>query len=163
VVQGIEVDGRWALTESLTMAYGLAYLDHEYKDYTSGNCFNGQVPDGDVVNGMSLCDYISLSHLADLTSDLRLQTSFDLSYRGEQNVHVNLDPNGVVGSNTQMNFRMAVQAENWDVALLVQNLSDEQQLINMNNAPLSSSFGTNTFYSFIARPRATLLQLNYRF
>ena len=177
VVQGIEMDGRWAIAKSLSMAYGLAYLDHEYKEYTSGNCFNGQVPDGDVVNGMSLCDYsgrvgpyapevtanISLSHLADLTSDLRLQTSFDLSYRGEQNVHVNLDPNGVVGSSAQMNFRVAVQAENWDIAVLVQNLSDEQKLTSMNNAPLSSSFGTNTFYSFITRPRATLLQLNYRF
>jgi iron complex outermembrane receptor protein len=173
VVQGIELDGRWALTDSLTMGYGLAYLDHEYKDYTAGNCYNGQVPDG--VDGY--CDYsgkvgpyapditgnLSFTHKANLTSELRLQSSIEVSFKGEQNIHVNLDPNGVVDPTTAMNFRMALQAEKWDIALLVQNLTDEQLLTRMNNAPLSSSFGTNSFYSFATRPRTTYLQLKYRF
>ena len=41
--------------------YGLAYLDHEYKDYRNGNCYNRQVPDGDVVDGIQLCDYTGKS------------------------------------------------------------------------------------------------------
>ena len=63
-----------------------------------------------------------------------------------------------------MNFRIAVYAANWDVAILVQNLSDEQQFSYVGNTPLSGSlFGTNTFYSFITRPRTTYLQATYRF
>ena len=177
-VQGIEVDGRWALTDNLTMGYGLAYLDHEYKDFSNGNCYNRQVPDGDVVNGAALCDYtgksgqytpeltgnLSFSHVMDLTADLELQSNFDVSYKDEQNTHVNLDPQWEVDSITTMNLRIGVYASSWDVALLVQNLSDEQQFSYVGNTPLSgSSFGTNTFYSFITRPRTTYLQATYHF
>jgi iron complex outermembrane recepter protein len=178
VVQGIELDGRWALTENLTMGYGLAYLDHEFKDFKNGNCYNRQVRDGDVVNGVALCDYsgksgqytpeltgnLSFSHVMDITADLELQSNFDLSYKDEQNTHVNLDPQYDVDSFTTMNLRVGVYASNWDVAVLVQNLSDEQQLTYVGNTPLSgSSFGTNTFYSFISRPRTTYLQATYHF
>ena len=63
-----------------------------------------------------------------------------------------------------MNFRIGVYAESWDVALLVQNLSDEQQFTYVGNTPLSgSSFGTNTFYSFMSRPRTTYLQATWHF
>ena len=65
---------------------------------------------------------------------------------------------------TTMNFRVGVYASNWDVAVLVQNLSDEQQFSYVGNTPLSGSvFGTNTFYSFITRPRTTYLQATYHF
>jgi hypothetical protein len=171
------LDGRWALTDSLTMGYGLAYLDHEYTDFTNGNCYNRQVPDGDVVNGVALCDYsgkagpytpeimgnLSFSHVAKLGSNLSLQTNFDLSYTDEQNTHTNLDPNWEVDSITIMNFRMAIKAPTWEIALLVQNLSDEQQFTFVGNAALSSTFGPNTFYSFMSRPRTTYLQASYRF
>jgi iron complex outermembrane receptor protein len=177
VVQGVELDGRWAFTDSLTMGYGMAYLDHEYKDFTNGNCYNGQVPDGDVVNGIPLCDFsgksgtytpelmgnLSFSHVMNLTPELTLQSNFDLSYRDEQNVHVNLDPNGEVGSITKMDFRIALQAQNWELALLVQNLSDEQTFSLIGDTPLASTFGPSTFYGFVTRPRTTYLQAKYRF
>ncbi|MEH6519541.1 MAG: TonB-dependent receptor [Halioglobus sp.] len=179
VVQGIEFDGRWALTENLTMGYGLAYLDHEYKDYTNGNCYNRQEPkDGDVVGGVTLCDYtgkrgqytpkwtgnLNFTHILPLSGELDLQTGFDLSYKDSQNVHVNLDPQWEVDSLTQMNFRVGLYGPNWDVAVLAQNLSDEQQFSYVGNTPLSgSTFGTNTFYSFMSRPRTTYLQATYHF
>jgi len=97
-------------------------------------------------------------------STMDLRSAFDLSYVDEQNTHVNLDPQWEVDSLTKMNFRMGLYHDNWDVALLVQNLSDEQQYTYVGNTPLSgSSFGTNTFYSFISRPRTTYLQATYHF
>ena len=33
VVQGIELDGRWALTDGLNASYGFAWLDFEYSDF----------------------------------------------------------------------------------------------------------------------------------
>jgi iron complex outermembrane recepter protein len=178
VVQGLELDGRWALTDNLVMGYGAAYLDHEFKDFKNGNCYNRQVPDGDVVDGVTLCDYtgkrgqytpkwtgnLSFSHTYPLTSSLELQSNFDISYKGEQNTHVNLDPQWEVDDLTLMNLRVGVYSSNWDVAVLVQNLSDEQQFTYVGNTPLSAtSFGTNTFYSFMSRPRTTYLQATYHF
>lgn len=177
-VWGVEVDGRWAITDSLVAAYGLAYLDHEYTDYTNGNCYNRQVPDGDVVNGEQLCDYtglsgqytpewsgyLSLNHTLPITGNLDLNSSFDLSYTDEQNTHVNLDPQWEVDAITVMNLRFGLYAQNWDVSVLVQNLSDEQQFTYVGNTPLSgSTFGTNTFYSFMSRPRTTYLQATWHF
>jgi iron complex outermembrane receptor protein len=178
VVQGFELDGRWALTDNLVMGYGLAYLDHEYKDYSNGNCYNRQVPDGDVVDGVELCDYtgkrgqftpkwtgnLSFSHVYPLTGNLELQSNFDLSYKDKQNTHVNLDPQWEVDSLTLMNFRVGVYAANWDVAVLMQNLTDEQQKTYVGNTPLSGNvFETDTFYSFVSRPRTTYLQATYHF
>lgn len=177
-VWGVEVDGRWAITDNLTMGYGLAYLDHEFKDFKNGNCYNRQEPDGDVVNGVALCDYsgksgqytpeltgnLSLNHVYPLSNNLDLRSAFDVNYVDEQNTHVNLDPMWEVDSLTRMNFRMGLYADSWDVAVLVQNLSDEQQFTYVGNTPLSgSSFGTNTFYSFMSTPRTTYLQATWHF
>ncbi|QFU77461.1 TonB-dependent receptor [Halioglobus maricola] len=171
---GVEIDGRWAITDNLTAAYGAAYLDHEYTDYPNGNCYNRETPNPET----GLCDYtgrtgqyapewsgfFSLSHVYPLGAELELHSAFDLSYTGEQNVHVNLDPQWEVDDLTQMNFRMGLYADSWDVAVLVQNLSDEQQFTYVGNTPLSgSTFGTNTFYSFMSRPRTTYLQATWHF
>jgi len=179
IVQGVELDGRWALTENLTMGYGVAYLDHEYKDFSNGTCYNTQEPDGDVIDGVELCDYtgkrgqftpewsgnLSFLHVYPIGDrGLELQSSFDLSYKDEQNTHVNLDPQWEVDSLTQINLRMGLYAPSWDLAVLVQNVTDEQQFSYVGNTPLSgSTFGTDTFYSFITRPRATYIQATYHF
>jgi outer membrane receptor protein involved in Fe transport len=177
-VWGVELDGRWAITDNLIASYGLAYLDHEYKDYRNGNCYNRQVPDGDVVDGIQLCDYtgksgqytpewsgfLSLAHTWPITGSLDLNTAFDLSYSDEQNTHVNLDPQWEVDSITTMNLRVGLYHQRWDVALLFQNFTDEQQYTYVGNTPLSgSTFGTNTFYSFMSRPRTTYLQATWYF
>ncbi len=177
IVQGVEVDGRWAIADSLIMNFAMAYLDHEHTDFTNGNCYTGQIPDGDVVNGVALCDYtgkrgwytpelsgtLGLVHSANLGSDLVLQSNFDLSYQGKQNVHVNLDPNGEIGSVTRMNFRTALKTPTWELALLVQNITDKQPLTLVSDVPLTSSFGTSTYNAFVSRPRTFYLQASYRF
>jgi hypothetical protein len=63
-----------------------------------------------------------------------------------------------------MNFRIGLYAQNWDVSLLFQNFTDEQQFTYVGNVPLSgSTFGTNTFYSFMSRPQTTYLQASWYF
>ena len=160
------------------MTYGLAFLDHEFDDFRNGNCYNRQVPDGDIVGGVQLCDYsgksgqytpewtgtLSFNHVMPLTNSLDLHSGLDVNYVDEQNTHVNLDPQYVEDGYTKVNLRVGVYAANWDVAVLAQNITDEQQLTYVGNAPLSgSTFGTNTFYSFISRPRTVYLQASYRF
>jgi iron complex outermembrane recepter protein len=178
VVQGIEIDGRWALAEGLVMRYALAYLDHEFKDFSNGNCYQGQTPDGDVVNGQRLCDYTGMSggyapkktanlgfdYNIALTDQLEMRSSVDAQYVDNHNVHTNLDPQYNIDAYTTLDARISIESDSWALALLGKNLTDEEILTFVSNVPLSgSSFGTNTFNGFVARPRTVAVEALYRF
>ncbi len=177
-VQGVEVDGRLLITDGLTWTYALAYLDHEYKDFENANCYNGEEPDGEVVDGVALCSrtgqsgqytpeftaYTSLDWIVPISSNWDLRLKGDLSYTDEQNVHVNLDPKYVIDDFTIIDLRVSVANDNWDLALLGKNVTNEDFLTYVNNVPLSgSTFGTNTFYAFNVRERSWWVQLAWRY
>ena len=185
LVQGLEVDGRWLVLDSdagtLTMNYAFAYLDHEFKDFKNGNCYNRQVPDGDIgPGGVQLCDFTGKSgqYTPKFTTTLGFDYFKSISFLGfeyfranlgfyyasEQNVHPNLDPLYNIDSYIKVDARIALEAENWSIALFGRNLTDEKVLTYAGNAPLSgSSFGTNTFYGFVDRPATIGLQVQYNF
>ena len=185
VVQGIEIDGRWLMMDSdtgtLTMNYALAYLDHEFKDFKNGNCYNRQVPDGDIgPGGVQLCDFTGNSgqytpkFTGTLGFDYFQSISFlgfeyfrmnlGLYHAGAQNIHPNLDPLYDVDGYTKIDARIALEAENWSIALFGRNLTDEKITTYAGNVPLSgSSFGTNTFYGFVDRPATVGVQFQYNF
>ncbi|BFM15649.1 TonB-dependent receptor [Maricurvus nonylphenolicus] len=174
VVQGIELDGRWALAEGLVMRYAFAYLDHEYKDYDNGNCYNNQSdPDGD-----GLCDYtgksggyapkktgnLGFDYNLMLTDSLELRSSIDAQYVDNHNVHTNLDPQYDIDAYTTVDARIEIESEQWSLALLGKNLTDEEIITFAGNAPLSGrNFGTDTFYGFVKRPRTVAVEAAYRF
>ncbi len=176
--RGLELDGRWAIAENWTSTFSVAYLDHEYTDFPNGNCYNFQVPDGVVVDGIPLCDYtglsgqytpeitgaLSLDYYRPLNGNFDLRMTGDMSYSGEQNVHVNLDPQYVIDAYAKWNLRIALESDNWTLALSGLNLTDEKVLTYVGNNPLSgSTFNTNTFYGFIAPPRTFTLSATYEF
>ena len=53
-VQGLEVDGRWAVTESLVLNASGAYLDFNFDDFPNSQCAFGQAPNSPDFPG--LCD-----------------------------------------------------------------------------------------------------------
>lgn len=178
-IRGVEMDGRFAVTDHLNLRYALAYLDHEFDEYRGGNCYNRQVPDGDIgPAGNQLCDYtgksgqytpeltasFSAHYVRPLTDVLNLSMALDLNYTDEQNVHGSLDPQYEIDSYTLVNLRVAIEAENWEFAVLGRNLSDEEVLTYVDNVPLTvGTFATNTFYGFTLPPRTLSLQAAYRF
>ncbi|MCW8864683.1 MAG: TonB-dependent receptor [Colwellia sp.] len=185
IVQGMEVDGRWLVMDTdagtLTMNYAVAYLDHEFKDFKNGNCYNRQEPDGDIgPGGIQLCDFTGKSgqYTPKFTGNIGFDYFKSISFLGfeyfranlglyhasKQNVHPNLDPLYNIDSYTKVDARIALEAENWSIALFGKNLTDEEVLTYAGNAPLSgSSFGTNTFYGFVDRPATVGLQIQYDF
>jgi len=180
LVQGLEIDGRWLISPEVTMNYAVAFLDHEFKDFTNGNCYNRQVPDGDLTPRGQLCDYTGKSgqYTPSVTASLSLdyakpvsfgafeyfRSSFGLYHSGSQNVDVNLTPAYDIDAYTKVNMRIALESENWSIALIGKNLTDEEILTYVGNVPLSgSTFGTNTFYGFVDRPRSFGLQVNYQY
>ena len=107
-VRGFEIDGRWFINDNFSLNYALGYLDHEFKDYQNGNCFNRQVPDGVIGNqGNQLCDYTGRSgqYTPEITGSVSLRYEQPIgatgmllkalaayNYTDEHNVHANLDP-----------------------------------------------------------------------
>lgn len=181
VVQGIEIDGRWAITDNLNASYGFSWLDFEYTDFFNGNCYVGQPGEHSDVNGdgsFDLCDYTgkrgvytpdytlnaSLNYRRPLFNGIDLKGFIDWQHVDGHNVHVNLDPRGEIDAYNVINARIGFDAERWSVALLGRNLLDEYIVAYSANAPLSANaFGTNTYYSLIRRPRTLAIEGKIKF
>ncbi|UTA47262.1 TonB-dependent receptor [Simiduia sp. 21SJ11W-1] len=172
-VKGVELDGRLALPYNLMLTAAIGYLDFEYKDFDSGNCYHdqpNQAPGG-------ICDYTgkpsqytpnwsgstSLEHTYDF-SELQLRTTLDVTYQGKQFIHPNLDPRWEYTPGAKVNGRIALEADQWTLALVGKNLTDRDTLTYTNTAPLSAStFMTPAYYGFVERPRTIALQADYRY
>jgi len=182
VVQGVEVDGRWMISDELTMSYAFAVLDHEFKDFENGNCYAFQsiTDPGSFDAATGLCNYTGKSgqYTPEFTASLGLDWAkpvdlgiFDyfratvgLYHSAEQNVDVNLNPLYDIDAYTKLDARISLEGENWTVALFGKNITDEQILTYVGNVPLSAgSFGTNTFYGFVDRPASYGVQLSYQY
>ena len=177
-VRGIEIDGRFPISEALTLSYAYSYLDFEFKDFRNGNCYNYQTPNGDVVNGIPLCNFTGLrgqytpssnlslffDYTRSLGNNLDFFSNLNLNYSGSQNIHDNLDPQYKIDSQTRVNLRLGVRNDNWHFAFVGKNLTDEDVLTYAGNVPISASvFGTNTFYAFVDRPRQYALEIGFHY
>ncbi len=176
-VLGVEVDGRFAITENLQMSAAVSFLDFEFTDFTRGNCHFGREPDGDVINGVPLCDYTgqrgrytpeftayaSLDYARPLNDWLGLAAGLDLGYTGSHNIHDNLDPLGDVDAYVILDARLALVGDFWEVAFLGRNLLDEEILTFAANVPFASNAGANTQYAVPLPPRTIGGQVSFRF
>lgn len=176
IVQGIEIDGRMQLTNHLSANYGVAILDFEYEDFTNGNCYFGQTHDS-TVGDDNFCDYTGLRgvYTPELTFNLGFQyvrplgalelvAALDAQWVDEQQVHVNLDPRGEIDAYTMLDARLGVEGDNWGLAILGKNLLDEEIISYSANMPLSETFfQTNSYYSFVRRPRTVAVEATFKF
>ena len=181
-ILGLEVDGRWAANEYLTISGGFAVMDFEFTDFRNGQCYFGQAPnvdlDGDGTN--ELCDYTGKSN--QLVSDLQGNLTFDfdfpianemelnaqlnLFYTGEYDASATFDPGLVQDAYSMVNARVGLGSESgsWEVAVLAKNLSDERVLQFGGDTPLAgSTFGAKSNYAFYGRGRTITLQGMFRF
>ena len=176
IVQGIEIDGRLQVTNNLTASYGAAILDFEYEDFTNGNCYFGQDEDF-TVGTDEFCDYTGLRgvYTPELTLNMGLQYirpigaleligGLDAQWVDEQQVHVNLDPRGEIDAYTILDARLGIEGDNWGLALLGKNLLDEDIISYSANMPLSETFfATNSYYSYLRRPRTVAVEATFKF
>lgn len=175
VTQGVELDGRWQITDSLMLAGALAFLDFEFKDYENGQCLAGQAPNSpDGIN----CDYSGKTnqYVADwagnvlavwrapITDRLGMAISLDAIFTDEYNPSQNLDPAVAQDGYVKWNGRIGIGAldESWDVALVGKNLTDEAIITYASDTPTSFTiFGAKGHYAFLESPRSIALQANY--
>ncbi len=181
-VNGIEVDGRWAATDHLMITGGFALTDFEFTDFLNGQCYFGQTPDVDIDGDGSfeLCDYTGNSnqlvserqaHLSfhydrEIGADYLLRGLLDAFYTSEAEASATFDPALVQPGYTKFNARLGIGPIDgqWEVALLVRNLTDEKVLQFGGDTPLAgSSFGAKSNYAFYSEGRTTTLQASFNF
>jgi iron complex outermembrane receptor protein len=179
-VKGIEVDGRWAVTESLMLTASGAYLDFNFDDFPNSRCAFGQAPNSPDFPG--LCDQsgkrkeytpeyqfnISANWEAAITDGLVLKLAADANYMDDYLYAATLDEETRQDATTVVNARIALaEVDNvWEVALIGRNLTDEEILNFGGNTPLAGLLtgGTgNSYFAFVNRPRNIAVQFNYNF
>ena len=177
-VQGLEADGRWAVSDNVTLTGSAAFLDFTYDKFPDSQCYFGQDdPDGD-----KLCDAagkrkeytpkfqanIGALWSGQVSDGLYLDASMDIAYMDEYLYAATLDPKAKQDAYALVNARVALAnaGDTWEVALIGRNLTDETVVNFGGNTPLASTLtggDGNSFYGFVNRPRNIAVQGTYRF
>jgi iron complex outermembrane receptor protein len=181
-VMGLEVDGRWAATDYLTIRGGFALTDFEFTDFKNGQCYFGQSPDTDIDGDGTLdhCDYTGNSN--QMVSDFQGNVAFDFAfpigaryelsalvdvfYTSEYDASATFDPGLVQDGYSRINARFGFGPEegNWEIAVLAKNVTDEEVLQFGGDTPLAgSTFGSKSNYGFFSQGRTVTLQGVLRF
>ena len=189
ISQGIEVDGRWRLTEKLTIGAAVAYLDATYDEFLGATCTIPQVSDpgnnpgclnedgsniaaggsgGQNLSGETLLfapDWsanLNLEYTQPLSQNLVLRTSFDINYSDEFYSALDLDPSTLHDSTTKYNLRIGLGSADgiWSVAVIGKNLTDEETMVWRNDVATTNS---NSYFGVPERPRSIAIQGRYTF
>lgn len=178
VVEGIELDGRWAISDSLTLSGSVAYIDAYYESFENAQCYFGQpasecvlnpatglpgqdMSDKDLQYSPDLAAHLTIEHVLPLSDNLELTTVLDLDYSDEYAIAADLDPRSIQDSFTKVDFRIGISDVDgtWEVAFIGKNLSDEDTSTWANDTPLAGG----GFYHHIDRLRSYAIQGRYNF
>ncbi|TLM77342.1 TonB-dependent receptor [Microbulbifer harenosus] len=178
VVDGIEIDSEWLLSERLTGLLSLAYIDAVYDQYTGGQCYHGRTPD----NALGQCDLSgnNLPFAPKLTGNIGLQweqpmftgdlyARVDYRYTGAANYSSELDPRHEQSAYAVGNFRLGWRDASYDISAWVQNLADETYYTQKLPANVSSNVDVavgsaeGSYQTFTGTPRTAGITFRMNF
>jgi len=169
IVDGIEVDSVWLLSESWSANVNLAYIEASYDEYTGGQCYYGRTPDNAALGQCDLSGEI-IPFAPKLTGNIALTweqpvavgdvySRLDIRYTGAANYSSDLDPRHAEDAFTTANFRLGWRNANWDVAVWGKNLSDEIVYVQHVAANVATAVDVavgspeGSYQSYIGEPR----------
>lgn len=156
-ITGIELDGRWAVTDNLILGGNVAWLDAEYTDFADAPCSAIQLdanPNCGVadpaVNLLGTSNDLSgeptlyaSDYSASVTWDYNYPLSFgefflsgEVNYRTEFASAGDNDPIDEIDDITKVNLRIGLRAEQWEVMLYGRNIFDEAALTQSFDVPV---------------------------
>lgn len=174
--QGLELDGRWLITNNLQLNGSLAFTDFEYREFF-GECHFGLLPNApDGIN----CDYqgrsnqmvpdysgrLSLEYSKPLRSGLHFGFDLDVIFEGDYLLSSNLDPLQVQDAYQKLNARVTFgdYERRWELALIGKNLTDESIILSSGDTPLAgNNFGAHGFLAYFEAPRTFALQMTLQY
>lgn len=182
-VKGIELDGRWALTDNVRLTGGAALTDFEFTDFRNGQCYGTQAldnPNDPRLQSNGLCDYtglknnlvsdfsgnLALDFDAPIAEDYELTGLLALNYVSAYNASQTQDPKGVQDGVARFNARLGFGPQDgpWELAVLGKNLTNEIVKQYNGDTPLGgSTFGANSNYTFYSQGRTVAVQGSLKF
>ncbi|WP_317928477.1 TonB-dependent receptor [Halioxenophilus sp. WMMB6] len=173
-VQGLELDGRWQMTDYLSMSGSLAYLDFEYDSFEGANCTNDQTaawtgPGGctqdlsgeTTVYAPELSGTIGFEFVKGIISGIDFVATLDVNYSDDYYLAPDLDENLIQDAFTKYNASVGVESQDgkWAVSLIGKNLSNELTSVYGNDVPLNGG----AYYRTTDRTRSVALKASYKF
>ncbi|MFW2421000.1 MAG: TonB-dependent receptor [Porticoccaceae bacterium] len=165
-VTGVEADVLYRLTESLTLNGAFAYLDATYKSFPSAACFDGQTAEqGCTAGSQDLSgqplqfapEYtanVGIAYEAEIAAGLILSAGLDYNWSDDVVVAADLDDHLIQESFGKLNGRIALAGnEQWQVALVGKNLTDEETFMWGNDIPLGALGFSGSYFKMIDPPR----------
>ena len=174
---GLEVDGRVAISDYVTLSGALALLDFEFQDFDTGQCTQAQRLvdptitdcDFDGFSNQFVADFsgaLAVDYTNDFGSNLLFSGTFDTTFTSDYNPAANVDPAIEQNGFAKFNLRLGLSDIDrvWEVAILAKNLTNEEVVTFANDIPLATNLGfSQGFYGFVESPRTVAVQGTYRF
>ncbi len=163
--QGLEVDGMWRLSESLTLSGSAAYLDATYDEFSTAPCTVQQATviaacsqdlgGRELIFSPEWSASIALDHVIALSSNLELRSRVDMNFTDNQYLTNDLDPSSEESGHSIYNMRIGLGAASgdWDVALVVKNLTDKE----VRNFAADTAGMLGSYVGFYNSPRTVSL------
>jgi iron complex outermembrane receptor protein len=179
ITKGVEIDGRWQLTDSLLLTGAVAFTDASYDDFTNAVCNTPQQLAHGLATGLNpnTCQQdlsgkplqfapdwagnVGLEYVSAMESGLEWTVNLDVNFSDNYFTALDLDPVSEQDSFTKVNLRiqLASDEDTWSVALLAKNLTDEKTTNWVNDVP----FFRGAYFGAIDPPRSVGIQGKYRF
>jgi outer membrane receptor protein involved in Fe transport len=183
-VDGIELDGMFAVSEEITIFGAIAFLDANYKSFTDAACTAQQTIDHAAAGGTNtranclndlsgerlqfaadMSANFGITYNTEITDSLELGLGADVMYTEDFDTAADADPVLVQDAYTKVNARISLGDIDgtWSLALLGKNLTDETTSGWGNDIPLGSFGFDNSFFQVIDAPRSYEVQATYNF
>ena len=182
-VKGIEVDGRFLLSQGLELYGSAGYLDYKFTNFPDSQCAYQETP----TNGI-FCDRsgftapyapefttnFGFDYERDLSDKLVLDLNVNVDTSSSYFLVTNLDPNLTENGYTKLGGQIGVSSTdgNWRLSVIGDNLTNERIRVIGGTLPLARTFvqlasggaldgiGYDAIY---ARPRNITFKLDYNF
>lgn len=171
--QGVEIDGRWRLSDRFSLRSLLAYLDSKYILFPGAQCYVGQTPDQGCVNRIQDLSgketlfspdwnlNLTLEYHNSVFENWQLTTALDYHYIDEHAISDDLDPNLFQDAVSKYNLRIGLDSPSGrlSIAFIGKNLTDEITSSAANDVPVFAG----AYFRQSDRPRSFTLQTTYRY
>ena len=176
---GVEFDGLYLISETLTLNFAVSYVVAEYDEYTRGTCAFGATPEANGFCDLSGED-LPFAPRWKTSAGIQYETSLaggdfysrlDVSWVDDYIPSSSLDERHKQSDYTVANLKAGWRNENWDVSVWSKNLTDEDYAVqyapdNVFGALVvapGTPGGDGSQQVFLNNPRSSGVTVRYNF
>lgn len=182
-LDGIEVQGRYLLSEGLEFYASVATLDYKFTDWKDSQCAYGEDPtngiycdrSGDsVIMAPETTGNIGFDYETVLSNNWVFDANLNVDYSSEYFITTNLDKNIKESGYSKVGLVLGIESADgkWRASIIGDNLTDERIKIVGGTIPLARTFvrlaskgalDGIAYDAIYARPRNITVKLDYKF